>query len=169
MIMRVCSSNHGRSFDRRDVWVGLNHRPIDYRRAVVINAEVKPVSQTSAPRSERRSSHKNSLTGPTLLEMSGNATTRPLRGIFSCLVLKRMRGRGTSTERTRNSVPSRLEGTHPMCAYLHRLGDYERSKVMSLVNLVPLIRSLRRPRTDPRATGGGDAQTVHSVARRVSG
>jgi hypothetical protein len=66
-------------------------------------------------------------------------------------------------------VPSRLEGTHLMCAYLHRSGDYERSKVMSLVNLVPLIRSLRQPRTDPRATGGGDAQTVHSAARRVSG
>jgi hypothetical protein len=56
-----------------------------------------------------------------------------------------------------------------MCAYLHRLGDYEPSKIMSLVNLVPLIRSLKRPRTDPRATGGGDAQTVHSAAQRVSG
>jgi hypothetical protein len=56
-----------------------------------------------------------------------------------------------------------------MCAYLHRPGDYERSKVMMLVNLVSLIRSLRPPRTDPRATGGGDAQTVHSAARRVSG
>ena len=48
-----------------------------------------------------------------------------------------------------------------MCAYLYRPGDYEPSKVMSLVNLVALIRPLRRPRTDPRATGGGDAQTVH--------
>jgi len=56
-----------------------------------------------------------------------------------------------------------------MCAYLHRLGDYEPSKVVALVNLVPLIRSLRPRRTDPRATGGGDAQTVHSAAQRVSG
>ena len=55
------------------------------------------------------------------------------------------------SERTRNSAPSRLAGTYPVCAYLHRAGDYERSKVMSLVNLVPLVRSLRRPRTDPRA------------------
>ena len=56
-----------------------------------------------------------------------------------------------------------------MCAYLHRPGDYEPSKVTLLVILVPLIRSLRPPRTDPRATGGGDAQTVHSAAQRVSG
>jgi len=56
-----------------------------------------------------------------------------------------------------------------MCAYLHRPGDYEASKVMLLVNLVPLIRSLRPPRTDSRATGGGDAQMVQSTARRVSG
>ena len=67
------------------------------------------------------------------------------------------------------ATASRLEGTHLMCAYLHRPGDYERSKVMSLVNLVPLIRSLRRPRTDPRASGGGDAQTIYSAARPVSG
>jgi hypothetical protein len=56
-----------------------------------------------------------------------------------------------------------------MYAYLHRPGDYEPSKVIPLVNLVLLIRSLRPPRTDPRATGGGDAQTVHSTAQRVSG
>jgi hypothetical protein len=56
-----------------------------------------------------------------------------------------------------------------MCAYLDRPGDYEPIKIMPLVNLVPLIRSLRPPRTDPRATGGGDAQTVHSAAQRVSG
>ena len=56
-----------------------------------------------------------------------------------------------------------------MCAHLYRLGDCEPSKVMPLLNLVSLIRSLRPPRTDPRATGGGDAQTVHSAAQRVSG
>jgi hypothetical protein len=56
-----------------------------------------------------------------------------------------------------------------MCTYLHRLGDYEPSKIKSVVNLVPLIRSLRPPLTDSRATGGGDAQTAHSAARRVSG
>ena len=39
---------------------------------------------------------------------------------------------------------------------------------MSLVNQ-PSLPSLGRPRKDPRATGGGDAQTVHSAARRVSG
>jgi hypothetical protein len=62
-----------------------------------------------------------------------------------------------------------LKEFHLTCTYLHRPVDHEPSKVMSLANLVPLIRSLRRPRTDPRATGGGDAQTVHSAARRVSG
>jgi hypothetical protein len=56
-----------------------------------------------------------------------------------------------------------------MCAYLYRPGDYKPSKVMLLVNLVLLIRSLRPPRTDPRATGGGNAQTVHSAAQRISG
>ena len=54
---------------------------------MVFNAEVRRVSQTSAPKSERRSSRKNSLTGPTLLEMSGYAyqelTTLPQRSASS--------------------------------------------------------------------------------------
>ena|GEM_PF-4472474 len=61
-----------------------------------------------------------------------------------------------------------LKESHLTCAFLHRPVNYKPSKVMSLVNLVPLICSLRRPRTDPRASGGGDAQTIYSAARPVS-
>src|SRR5271166_1748252 len=76
--------------------------------------------------------------------------------------------RCTSTKRTRIGVQKRLEGRHQMCAYWHRSGGSGRSKVVSLVNLV-LSSALLGDRTDPRATGGGDAQTVHSAARHVSG
>ena len=48
---------------------------------MVLNAEVRRVSQTSAPKSERRSSRKNSLTGPTLLEMSGNRSVYQASGL----------------------------------------------------------------------------------------
>src|SRR5258708_5176357 len=41
-------------------------------------------------------------------------------------------GRWRSTKQTRNGVPSQLEGTHLTCAYRHRPGDSEPSKVMSL-------------------------------------
>ena len=55
---------------------------------MVLNAEVRRVSQTSAPKSERRSSRKNSLTGPTLLEMSGksgglNGSTQHFPEVYS--------------------------------------------------------------------------------------
>jgi hypothetical protein len=46
------------------------NRSKDYERAVVVEAEVKRNTKTTL-RSERRSLLKKSLTGPTLLEMSG--------------------------------------------------------------------------------------------------
>jgi len=45
-------------------------RSRDYERAVVVNAEVNQTNKTTL-RSARRSVVENSLTGPTLLEMSG--------------------------------------------------------------------------------------------------
>src|ERR1700735_2249953 len=74
----VRRSNRGRSFDRRDVWVGP-----------------KPTARLQTSRGHRHRAKeiprrktlfgvdggvrfKNDLTGPALLEMSGNATIRPL-------------------------------------------------------------------------------------------
>jgi hypothetical protein len=47
-------------------------RPKDYRRAVVVDIGPKNATNEDAHRSERRSALINSLTEPTLLEMSGN-------------------------------------------------------------------------------------------------
>ena len=63
-------SNHGRSCDRRDEWVGLS-RPKDYERAVVVDAEVKEEQGRPRFRSERRRALKKDLAGPTLSAMSG--------------------------------------------------------------------------------------------------
>jgi hypothetical protein len=45
-------------------------RPTDYERAVVVDAKVNEANKTTLG-SERRSVVEKSLTGPTLLEMSG--------------------------------------------------------------------------------------------------
>src|ERR1019366_3209194 len=47
------------------------NRPKDYRRAVVIDAGPKNMTNEDTFRSERRSTLKKRLTEPTLLEMSG--------------------------------------------------------------------------------------------------
>jgi hypothetical protein len=47
-----------------------HHRPKDYKRAVVVDAEVNEANQTTLG-SARRSVITNNLTEPTLLEMSG--------------------------------------------------------------------------------------------------
>jgi hypothetical protein len=49
-------------------------RPKDYKRAVVVDAEVKRTTKTTL-RSGRRGLFKNDLTGPTLLEISGYRET----------------------------------------------------------------------------------------------
>jgi len=63
-------------------------RPKDYRPAVVIDARPKNETNQDTLQSEGRSALKNRSTEPTLLEMSGNATTRPLThcgsGIADC-------------------------------------------------------------------------------------
>jgi hypothetical protein len=68
----VRRNNHGRSLDRRDAWVGLN-RPLDYERAVLVEAEVSEQdNEDHSPEWSGRSVRKKKdLTGPTLLEMSG--------------------------------------------------------------------------------------------------
>ena len=50
------------------------NRSKDYERAVVVDAQVNEANQTTLG-SARRSAIKNNLTEPTLLEMSGNATS----------------------------------------------------------------------------------------------
>jgi hypothetical protein len=57
------------------------NRSKDYERAVVVEAEVKRNTKTTL-RSERRSLLKKSLTGPTLLEMSGNPTNQELTPVI---------------------------------------------------------------------------------------
>jgi hypothetical protein len=56
-------------------------RPLDYERALVVDAEKKENGKERKRKtllSEKRSVLKKSLTGPTLLEMSGNPTNREL-------------------------------------------------------------------------------------------
>jgi len=66
----VRTSNHGRSMDRRDVWVGL--KPIErLRTSRGRRCEKFTKANKTTPRSARRSVVENSLTGPTLLEMCG--------------------------------------------------------------------------------------------------
>ncbi len=49
------------------------NRPRDYERAVVVDAQDKEEQRRPLFGSERRSMLKKCLTGPTLLEMSGNS------------------------------------------------------------------------------------------------
>src|ERR1700693_4142399 len=68
-------TNHGRSTDRRDVWVGL--KPIErLRTSRGRRSRGQRRTKKTTHRSERRSVLKKDLTGPTLLEMSGFPTTR---------------------------------------------------------------------------------------------
>ena len=46
-------------------------RPLDYQRAVVVDAQAKEKTRKTARGSERRSALKGDLTGPTLLELIG--------------------------------------------------------------------------------------------------
>src|SRR5882762_4497114 len=68
----VRRSNHGRSFDRRDVWVGLKPTA-RLRTSRGRRCEKSTKANKTTLRSEGRSTLKKNLTGPTLLEMSGNA------------------------------------------------------------------------------------------------
>jgi hypothetical protein len=52
------------------------NRPKDYRRAVVVDNGPKNTTNKDALRSARRSALKKRLTEPTLLEMSGYATSQ---------------------------------------------------------------------------------------------
>ncbi len=59
-------------------------RPLDYERAVVVDAEKKENERERKRKtllSEKRSALKKSLTGPTLLEMSGKGVNQAC-GLF---------------------------------------------------------------------------------------
>src|ERR1700682_5361925 len=73
----MASSNHGRSMDRRDVWVGPKPTGrLHASRGRRCKGLTKAKQNT--PRSERRGLLRKCLTGPTLLEMSEKATTLEL-------------------------------------------------------------------------------------------
>src|SRR5271155_4427180 len=57
-------------------------RPKDTKRAVVIDSQPTKTTNEDAHESERRSARINSLTEPTLLEMSGNATNQDLSFLY---------------------------------------------------------------------------------------
>src|SRR5882762_8543065 len=69
----VRRNNHGRSFDRRDVWVGLKPTArLRTNRAWRGRSEkTTKEAEEKTLLSEWRSLLKKCLTGPTLLEMSG--------------------------------------------------------------------------------------------------
>jgi len=72
----VRSSNHGRSFDRRDVWVELNspdRLPTSRGRRCREVRKRKRKTLLGEKKEKERSVLKNSLTTPALLEMSGNS------------------------------------------------------------------------------------------------
>jgi hypothetical protein len=59
----VRRNNHGRSLDRRDVWVGQN-RPLDYERAVLVGAEVSEQdNEDHSPEWSGRSAPKKGFDG----------------------------------------------------------------------------------------------------------
>ena len=78
----VCSSNHGRSFDRRDVWDGLNP-PDRLQTSRGRQCTGSKKTRKTTLRSEGTSLLKKSLTEPALLEMSGNPASR-LRATLTC-------------------------------------------------------------------------------------
>src|SRR6267378_1334831 len=69
----VRRNNHGRSFDRRDVWVGLKPTARFTNEPCLSGPINKTAKETEEKTllSESRSLLKKCLTGPTLLEMSG--------------------------------------------------------------------------------------------------
>src|SRR5271169_2060241 len=88
----VRRSNHGRSFDRRDVWVGL--KPTDRLRANRSRQgrEERQLRKrkTKTLLSEWRSLLKKCLTGPTLLRVDATLVRSPFGG---ALEAKSVRGR----------------------------------------------------------------------------
>src|ERR1700751_1885591 len=69
----VRRTNHGRSFDRRDVWVGLKPTA-RFTNELCLPAPIRKTAKEGEGKtvlSEWRSVLRSCLTGPTLLEISG--------------------------------------------------------------------------------------------------
>jgi hypothetical protein len=88
----VRRTNHGRSFDRRDVWVGLKPtaRLRTSRTCRGPSERQRRKRKKKLLLSKWRSLLKKCLTGPTLLEMSGNGVYRelPASGITQLVILE---------------------------------------------------------------------------------